>query len=118
MTTNSDGFLPESEVKFIHGKPVGPPPKATLIIKNIGQLMTMRGPAPRIGHAMNELGLIEDAGLAIAGGKILAIGQSDEIEGKFRPPGDTGNHDFGRRRYRAGRQIDPLGRRGLCLQAV
>lgn len=82
MTQQSDGFLPESEVKFIHGKPVGPPAKATLIIKNIGQLLTMRGPAPRIGPAMNELGLIPDAGLAIAGGKILAIGPSDEIEGR------------------------------------
>lgn len=83
MTSKTeDGFLPESEVKFIHGKPVGPPPRATLLIKNIGQLVTLRGPAPRIGPAMQDLGLIENAGLAVAGDRIMAIGPSDEIEGK------------------------------------
>ncbi|HSG99556.1 MAG TPA: imidazolonepropionase, partial [candidate division Zixibacteria bacterium] len=82
MTQTSDGFLPESEVQFIHGKPVGPPSKATLMIKNIGQLVTMRGPSPRVGPAMNELGIIENAGLAVAGDRILAIGPSEEIEGR------------------------------------
>ncbi|MFQ5606731.1 MAG: imidazolonepropionase [Candidatus Zixiibacteriota bacterium] len=77
-----DGFLPESEVKYLHGKPVGPPPRATLLIKNIGQLVTMRGPAQRIGPAMQDLGLIENAGLAVAGDEIMAIGSSEDIEGQ------------------------------------
>ncbi len=79
---SSDGFLPESEVRFIHGKPVGPPSRATLMVKHIGQLVTMRGPAPRIGPALNDLGILENAGIAVAGDRILAIGPSDEVEGR------------------------------------
>ncbi len=56
--------------------------KASLVIKNIGQLLTMVGPSPRIGQQMNDLGLIEHSGIAAAGDEILAVGGSDEIEGK------------------------------------
>ncbi len=60
-----------------------PPVKhATLLIKNIGQLITMAGPVPRIGDDMNDLGLIENGGIAIAGEEILAVGESDEVQGK------------------------------------
>ncbi len=55
---------------------------ATLLIKNIGQLLTLAGPSPRIGSAMNELGLIKNGGVAAAGEEILAVGSSDEVEGK------------------------------------
>jgi len=55
--------------------------KASLLITNIGQLVTMEGPAPRIGKAMSDLGLIEDAGLAAAGEEILAVGKSKKIGG-------------------------------------
>jgi len=41
--------------------------KATLLIKNARQLITMSGPVPRIGPQMNELALIENGGLAAAG---------------------------------------------------
>lgn len=82
MKPSSDGFLPEEKVKTILGKPVGPPPKATMVVKNIGQLVTMRGPAPRVGPAMRELDIIENAGVAVAGDRILALGPSDEIEGR------------------------------------
>jgi imidazolonepropionase len=58
-----------------------PQKKATLIVKNIGQLVTMAGPAPRIGAAMNDLGLIAGGGVAVAGEEILAVGTSEEIEG-------------------------------------
>ena len=56
--------------------------KATLLIKNAGQLVTMAGPVPRVGPAMNDLAIIEDGGLAAAGNEILAVGKSGEIEGK------------------------------------
>jgi len=56
--------------------------KATLLIKNIGQLITMAGPVPRIGDSMSDLGLVEDGGIASAGESILAVGKSEEIEGK------------------------------------
>jgi imidazolonepropionase len=59
-----------------------PPVKhATLLIKNIGQLVTMAGPVPRVGKSMNDLGLITGGGVAVAGEEILAVGKSDDVEG-------------------------------------
>ena len=55
--------------------------KATLLIKNIGQLLTMSGAAPRTGAGMNDLGLIENGGVALAGENILAVGKSDDVQG-------------------------------------
>ncbi len=60
-----------------------PEKKATLLVKNISQLITMAGPAPRIGKAMNDLGLVENAGIAFAGEEVLAVGLSNEIEGQM-----------------------------------
>ncbi len=57
--------------------------KATLIIKNIGQLITMQGPVPRLGAEMKNLGLIENGGVGAAGNEIIAVGKSDDIEGKL-----------------------------------
>ena len=58
--------------------------KATLLIKNIGQLVTMSGPAPRLGGQMKDLAMIEDGGIAAAADEIIAVGKSDEIEGHTR----------------------------------
>ncbi len=51
------------------------------MIKNIGQLITMAGPVPRLGEDMNDLGLIENGGIAVAGEEILAVGESAKVEG-------------------------------------
>lgn len=59
-----------------------PEKKATVLVKNISQLITMRGAAPRIGSQMNDLGMIADGGLAIAGEEVLAVGTSEEIGGQ------------------------------------
>lgn len=56
--------------------------KATLLIKNIGQLVTMAGEVPRLGKSMSDLGLIENGGIAVAGEEILAVGQSDIVQGQ------------------------------------
>jgi len=56
--------------------------KATLLIKNIGQLITMDGPVPRLGDRMKDIGIIADGAVATAGGEILAVGESKEIEGR------------------------------------
>ncbi len=55
--------------------------KATLLIKNIGQLITMSGPVPRTGKNMNDLGLVENGGIAVAGEEILAVGESEKVQG-------------------------------------
>ena len=59
-----------------------PPKKTTLLIKNIGQLVTMSGPSPRIGDELKNIGLIEHGGLAFSGEEVLLVGPSDEVEGK------------------------------------
>jgi imidazolonepropionase len=59
--------------------------KATLLIKNVGQLVTMDGRVPRKGNQMQDLGLIEDGGIAAAGEEILAFGKSEEIFGRVNP---------------------------------
>jgi imidazolonepropionase len=59
-----------------------PQKRATLLIKNIGQLVTMAGPAPRIGSQMKHLEIIKDGGIASAADEIIAVGKSIEIEGQ------------------------------------
>ncbi len=56
--------------------------RATLVIKNIGQLVTMAGAAPRLGPQMKQLEIIRNGGIAAAGDEIIAVGKSDEIEGQ------------------------------------
>ena len=58
--------------------------RATLLIKNARQLITMSGPVPRIGPQMKELAVIENGGLAAAADEITAVGKSDEVEGQTR----------------------------------
>ncbi len=57
-----------------------PKKKVTLLIKNIGQLVSMAGPAPRLGPAMNDIGLIDHGGIAVAGDEIIAVGKSEDVE--------------------------------------
>lgn len=56
--------------------------KTTLLIKNIGQLVTMDGPVPRLGRSMNDLGIIANAGIAVSAETVLAVGASDKVEGE------------------------------------
>ncbi len=57
-----------------------PKKKATLIITNIGQLVTMQGPVPRLGDDMKNIGLVENGAVAVAGEEILAAGKAEEVE--------------------------------------
>jgi len=59
-----------------------PRKKATLLIKNIGQLITMAGPAPRLGNELNFISLIENGGVAVAADEIIAVGKSDDVRGR------------------------------------
>ena len=58
--------------------------KVDLIISNCGQLVTCAadGKAKK-GAAMRELGIIENGALAVAGGRIAAVGNSTEIARGF-----------------------------------
>ena len=50
-------------------------PTAPILLTNIGQLVTLRGEAgPRRGRDIGELGIIKDAAVLCAGGKIVSVG--------------------------------------------
>ncbi len=52
--------------------------KADIVIKNISQLVTMDGPdRPRIKEEMQNIGLIENGVLAIAGDEIIYVGEGE-----------------------------------------
>jgi imidazolonepropionase len=56
----------------------------TIAILNIGQLVTLAGPArARVGAELRELGLVEDAALLVENGRIAAAGKYAEINGKI-----------------------------------
>jgi imidazolonepropionase len=52
----------------------------TLLIIGCPQLVTLRGPAPRRGRALAELGIVRDAALLICAGRIVAVGPRRRIE--------------------------------------
>jgi imidazolonepropionase len=58
----------------------------SLAVVNIGQLVTLAGPArPRVGAELGELGLISNAALLIEDGCIAAVGSYHEIKSKGLP---------------------------------
>jgi imidazolonepropionase len=51
-----------------------------LLLTNISQLLTLRGPAsPRRGDALNDIGLVTDAAVLCAGGRVVAAGKQSGI---------------------------------------
>jgi imidazolonepropionase len=59
---------------------------SAIAIVNIGQLVTLAGPArPRVGAELRELGLIENAALLIEEGRIVAAGPYAELRAKIPP---------------------------------
>jgi imidazolonepropionase len=57
---------------------------ASFIVRRIGLLATLAGPAPRIGAAMRDLALRSDCALAAADGRILWIGDDRSVESAVR----------------------------------
>jgi len=58
----------------------------SIAIVNIGQLVTLAGPArPRVGAELRELGIIENAALLIEDGRIAAAGPSSDLHDKIPP---------------------------------
>lgn len=62
---------------------------ADLVIRNIGELLTCAGPAPRIGAAMREAGLVRDASVAALDGHIVFAGPAARCERLVRPVPDA-----------------------------
>ena len=57
-----------------------------IAIVNIGQLVTLAGPArPRIGAELSDLAIIEDAAMLIEDGRITATGKYSELKSQIPP---------------------------------
>ncbi len=52
----------------------------TLLLTNIGQLLTMRGPVPRRGRSLADAGLVKDAAVLVQNGRIAAAGTRRNVE--------------------------------------
>ncbi|MCL4459703.1 MAG: imidazolonepropionase [Chloroflexi bacterium] len=62
-----------------------------IVIYNAAELVTVshRGPGPKRGAQMDELGIIPQGALAIRQGRITAVGPSEEIMGHLETSSDT-----------------------------
>jgi len=60
--------------------------KATLLIKNAKQLLTLSSvkKGPRIKEDMQDLGLVEDGAVAVSGKKIIAVGKTEDVLAKVK----------------------------------
>ena len=57
---------------------------AEFAVRNIGLLATLRGPTPRVGPHLRDLGVIANAALAAADGRIVWVGGDHELETRVR----------------------------------
>lgn len=56
-----------------------------LIIENVSQLVTLRGPArPRLGAEMRDLAIFDDAAVLVRDGVIVAVGAASAVEPRAR----------------------------------
>jgi imidazolonepropionase len=51
----------------------------TLLITGCSELLTLRGPAPRRGRALNELGIIADGAVLVRDGIVVAVGTRQNV---------------------------------------
>ncbi|HEY6554509.1 MAG TPA: imidazolonepropionase [Vicinamibacteria bacterium] len=59
--------------------------RADIAVRNIGLLATLRGPTPRVGRHLRDLGLLENAALAAAEGRIVWVGGDLELDARVDP---------------------------------
>ena len=50
------------------------------LITGCSELLTLRGPVPRRGRALRELGIIRDGAMLVRDDRILAVGKRRKIE--------------------------------------
>jgi imidazolonepropionase len=62
---------------------------ADLIVRRIGVLATMAGPVPRTGVGLADIGLVTDAALGAAAGRIVYAGPEAQLESAVSPAPDA-----------------------------
>src|SRR5712691_3990254 len=71
-----------------------------LLITGCAQLVTLSGPVPRRGPALNDLGIIRDGALLVRDGVVAAVGPRRKVEGLVAR----------NRKYRRAEKLDLAGR--------
>lgn len=54
--------------------------KADLLVKNVGQLLTLRSEGPKTGKDLGELGIVDGGAVAVRDGKICWVGKTGEAD--------------------------------------
>jgi imidazolonepropionase len=62
---------------------------ADLLVRNIKLVATLSGPAPRIGRAMRDLGLLDDGAIASLKGRIVYVGPERDLAASVVPTRDA-----------------------------
>lgn len=64
-------------------------PNADLVVRNIGRLATLRGPRPRVGAGLRDLGILEGAAVASFKGRIVFVGPEADLGRSVVAPDDA-----------------------------
>jgi imidazolonepropionase len=59
----------------------------TILLTGCGQVVTLAGPAPRRGRALNDAGVIKDGAVLIRDGKIVTVGKRATVEKRTQARG-------------------------------
>ena len=70
-------------------------PQADLVVRNIGQLATLRGERPRLGSALRDLGILRHAAVAADRGRIVFVGPVADLGASVRTRPDLVEIDAG-----------------------
>jgi imidazolonepropionase len=70
---------------------------ADLVVTGCKELVTLAKPdrAPRVGAELGELGIVEDGALAVAAGRLIAVGRRDDVLATARVSAHTRHIDVG-----------------------
>jgi len=56
-----------------------------LLIRNTSEVVTLRGPVPRVGPELDRVHTIPNGAVAVSSGRIVAVGPELELAGRFLP---------------------------------
>lgn len=77
-----------------------------LLVHSIGELATANGDGPAFGEAMQAVTRTKDAAVAVADGRIVAVGATDEVQAKVKVDSKTRQIDASGKLVTAG-LVDP-----------
>ncbi|MBK5256026.1 MAG: amidohydrolase family protein, partial [Vicinamibacteria bacterium] len=64
-------------------------PEADFVVRDIGQLATLKGPRPRLGPALRDIGLVEKAAVASFQGRFVFVGPEADLDKGIKTSSQT-----------------------------